>query len=91
MKTIKGFICVSEYIRSRIMAVDPKAKAHVVYNGLDTGMFYPTSVGAGLVPARSSFGFSKDDFVAIYTGRIVPDKGVKELVQAIQLLKDEPQ
>ena len=110
-----GFICVSEYIKKRILSVGLPTKATVVYNGLDDKKFSNSCVP--LVAARrlrrfaykecdhrssaqildnkktsitrSSFGFKENDFIAIYTGRIVPKKGVKELVEAIQLLKDE--
>ena len=58
-------------------------KIQVVYNGLDpkwfnNKMIYPVQ--------RKLFGFTDRDFIAIYSGRIVPQKGVKELIQAFQQL-----
>lgn len=87
IKTNEGFICVSEYIKSRIVSVGLPTKASVIYNGLDEQRFKPQS---SATINRPSMGFSANDFLVIYTGRIVPKKGVKELVQAIQLLQDEP-
>jgi glycosyltransferase involved in cell wall biosynthesis len=86
IKANDGFICVSEYIKSRIISVGLPTKAVVVYNGLDEKKFchQPSTI------SRESLGFNEDDFIVIYTGRIVPNKGVKELVEAIQLLNDEP-
>lgn len=87
VKANDGFICVSKYIKSRIISVGLPTKASVVYNGLDENCFKPH---ASTTINRSSVGFNDNDFIVIYTGRIVPQKGVKELVQAIQLLQDEP-
>ena len=82
-----GFICVSEYIKNRIMSVGLPTKAVVVYNGLDEKKF---NHQPSTTISRKSLGFNEEDFVVIYTGRIVPDKGVKELVEAVQLLNNEP-
>ena len=81
------FLVVSDYIRQQIESIGTPAKIQVLYNGLDEQQFHrrcDTSV------SRESLGFHADDFVVIYTGRIVPKKGVKELVQAIQQLDSHP-
>jgi len=85
IKANEGFVCVSEYIKKRILDIGLPTKAMVVYNGLDEKKFshVPKCI------SRQALGFNNDDFVVIYTGRIVPAKGVKELIQAIQLLQDE--
>ncbi|UKK55570.1 glycosyltransferase family 4 protein [Prevotella communis] len=85
IKANEGFICVSEYIKKRILDIGLPTKAMVVYNGLDEKKFSHVSKCI----SRQALGFNNDDFVVIYTGRIVPAKGVKELIQAIQLLQDE--
>ena len=85
IKANEAFICVSEYIKNRILAIGHPTKATVVYNGLDENIFSHVSKCI----SRETLGFKNDDFVVIYTGRIVPAKGVKELIQAIQLLKNE--
>ena len=85
IKANKGFICVSEYIKRRIDDVGLPTHTEVVYNGLDEKKFcyHQTAV------SRLSLGLKEKDFVVIYTGRIVPAKGVKELIQAIQLLHNQ--
>lgn len=85
IKANEAFICVSEYIKNRILAIGHPTKATVVYNGLDENIFSHVSKCI----SRETLGFKNDDFVVIYTGRIIPAKGVKELIQAIQLLKNE--
>ena len=82
-----GFICVSEYIKKQILSVGLATQVSIVYNGLDEKSFKPQ---VSTTINRQTLGFSDIDFIVIYTGRIVPKKGVKELVQAIQLLHDEP-
>ena len=85
IKTHTGFICVSKYIQKRISDVGIPTRTTVVYNGLDTEQFKPSLNNIN----RQAFGFNEKDFIVIYTGRIVPDKGVKELIEAIALLKEE--
>lgn len=85
IKTHTGFICVSKYIQKRISDVGIPTRTTVVYNGLDTERFKPSSNDIN----RQAFGFNEKDFIVIYTGRIVPQKGVKELIEAIALFKEE--
>lgn len=93
IKANDGFICVSEYIKSRIMSVGLPTKAIVVYNGLDDKKFSKSQIKYNhyVSISRNRFGFNDKDFVVIYTGRIVPKKGVKELVEAMQLLNKQPE
>ena len=85
IKANDGFICVSQYIKSRILEIGLPTKSIVVYNGLDEKKFYQQRSSI----SRKHIGFNDSDFVIIYTGRIVPAKGVKELIQATQLLQEE--
>lgn len=83
-KATDKFIAVSEYIRSQIENVGLHARIETVYNGLD-----PTIFNNKVSPIeRERVDFTNEDFVVIYTGRLVPDKGIKELLLAIQILKD---
>ena len=86
IKAHAGFICVSKFIQKQITDIGIPTKAMVVYNGLDTKQFVPSQNNN---INRQAFGFKEKDFVVIYTGRIVPDKGIKELIEAISLLKEE--
>mgnify|MGYP000225931936 CR=1 FL=1 len=38
---------------------------------------------------RSSLGFTDDDFIVIFCGRIMREKGVLELLQAISEIDDQ--
>jgi len=85
IQTTSKFLVVSEYIKREIESIGIRTNIQVVYNGLDPEQFNKNKISS--IP-RSRYGFSEDDFVAIYTGRIVPKKGVKELIQAFQLLRE---
>ena len=39
---------------------------------------------------RQSLGYSDDDFILAFSGRLIPEKGILELVEAMSMLKDEP-
>lgn len=75
---------VSNYVKKQVESIMPTNKVSVIYNGIELERFmYPLSI-----VSRSEYGLSIDDFVVVYTGRIEPIKGVKELLEAFLLLKD---
>lgn len=53
-------------------------------NGIDTEYFDPNSYITADI--RKEFGICNDDFVFLFVGRVVKDKGVKELLDAFELL-----
>lgn len=58
----------------------------VVPNAVDCALFQPLPP-AGKAALRAELGFgSPDDFVIGYAGRLVPEKGLAEMVQALALL-----
>lgn len=38
---------------------------------------------------RESLGFQKDDYVVLFCGRMIPEKGIRELIQAVLLIEDK--
>ncbi|NDW12749.1 glycosyltransferase family 1 protein [Bacteroides sp. 214] len=79
-------LTVSGYIKKRVDTIDTtNDKVHVVYNGIDIDRFKNINP----VYSRKDFGFDNDDFVLVYTGRLDPIKGVKELLQSFLLLNQE--
>jgi len=57
-------------------------KTKVVYNGIDLSAF-----NNNVVTSRSSLGLKEDDFILVFSGRINRDKGIMELIEAMNLLK----
>lgn len=57
-------------------------------NGIDTSHFDPQLYDESLkAELRGELGITKEDFVFIFVGRLVSDKGINELVTAFQNLK----
>ena len=55
--------------------------------GLDVNLFNPNEVDNDVL--RKELGIPKDDFIFIFVGRIVKDKGINELVHAFDKLSSE--
>lgn len=84
-KKVTKIIAVSDYIRNRVLSIGEDVNTKTCINGIDCSRFtLSTSVN------RKQLGFSDDDFVVVYFGRIDEIKGVRELMQAIYNLRDEP-
>ena len=75
---------VSNYIKKRVDTIQPNNNIQVLNNGIDLQNF---SRKDNPSVTRESMGFSKDDFVIVYSGRINDEKGVSELIDAMLLLK----
>ena len=73
---------VSNYIRDRVLTIVNTKKVKTLYNGIDTESFSQSLTEAEYVKLRKKYNINKDDFVILYSGRIVKEKGVKELVAA---------
>lgn len=62
-------------------------------NGIDTMHFNPDNITTEAASdVRNKYGIAESDFVFIFVGRIVGDKGINELVEAfVDIAKDYPQ
>lgn len=77
-------ICVSDYIKDRVGTIsDSREKICTVYNGIDTKRFAEKNEHIN----RKALGIKKDDFVLVFSGRIIPEKGVRQLIEAMRILK----
>lgn len=80
-------LTVSDYIKKRVQSIQLSEKIQTVHNGIDLKTFCKKKSTS---TKREEVGFSKGDFVMVYSGRINKDKGVSELIDAMILLKDVP-
>ena len=91
LRNVDLVLCVSNYIRSRIIGTYPEFRKRciTVYNGIDTGVFCPKGRTSALkVRRKYNIGDSK---MILYVGRLVPDKGVHILLEAMkQVVKKYP-
>ena len=80
-------LTVSDYISSRVRTINPSdTKCIRVHNGSDITLFHP---GKPSKITRSQLHIADDDFILYFSGRIIPEKGVLELIKAVRLL-DHP-
>ena len=85
--SLKKILTVSDYIKSRVSSIQSSPKIQTIHNGIDLSKFRKNESSS---LTRKEMGFSDDDFVMIYSGRINKEKGVSELIDAMLLLKDYP-
>ena len=76
-------LAVSEFLRERVLAVNPPCPVETVYNGL-AAAFFECGEASDRDATRTELGFLPEDIVVLYAGRIVPEKGVGELIEAFR-------
>lgn len=83
-----SIICISDYIKSRVRTINKDDKKCVtVLNGIDLKAFtYPSVVSIH----RQDFGLPDDDFVIVFSGRVIKQKGIRQLLMAMNELKEYP-
>lgn len=88
-KTSK-IICVSNYIANQLKKYlnIPTEKFVVLRNAIDEEKFKKEYRTDEIKKIKEKYGINKDDKVLLFTGRIVPEKGVLELISAIEKVKN---
>lgn len=79
------YFTVSDYIGKKVMGVPGVNKESVftIHNCVDTASFDKTLYAKEREIIRNKFDIKKEDILLIFTGRIVPEKGVLELIKAV--------
>lgn len=83
---IKKVIAVSDYIRQRVLTLTTAPETCVVYNGIQAERFVKATDKMTL---RHQLHMSGQDFIVLYTGRLMAEKGIDKLLEAFSLLRDE--
>lgn len=86
--TFNTFIGVSNYVTDRFSNNSSIKNLFVVRNGIDFSKFDFKPDDKIRDKIREKMGFLKNDYVLVYCGRIVPIKGVLELIDAFNLIED---
>ena len=77
-------LTVSDYIKKCVQTINKyDCKTMTIYNGINLSAFSNNAKRD-----RSALGFHNDDFILVFSGRVNRDKGIMELVEAMQLLKE---
>lgn len=69
-------------VATRDYGADP-SRIRVIANGCDAAIFHPGDRAA----ARRALDIGDDDELVVYVGRLVPEKGLRELLDAVQRLR----
>jgi glycosyltransferase involved in cell wall biosynthesis len=81
-------LTVSDYISSCVKTINPNdQKCISILNGIDLQAFSPN---ISPTITRKQLGFSDNDFVMVFSGRITKEKGVSELIEAMIRLNNLP-
>lgn len=85
IKNTKKMICVSNFIKNSLekkLEID-KDKCVVLRNGIDTEKFSITIDEIEKQKIKKKYNINDDDKILLFTGRIVKEKGIKELLEAL--------
>ena len=79
-----AYVCVSDYIRRDVLTSRRVAPESVFrcHNGIDVAHFSAPLPQERRSALRAKYGLANADFVFVYSGRIVPEKGIGELLEA---------
>jgi len=77
--------CNSNFVIREVNKIMPQNKTKLLYNGIDLTRFTKNKNKNNL---RKKYNITEQDKVFVYSGRIVPEKGVLELIKAFLKLND---
>lgn len=86
----KKILAISEMVKNNIVenyAVNP-AHIDVIYNGVDIKKFHPGNREKYRNEIRKRHGISENEFVVLFVGSGFERKGVKYLIEAIELIEE---
>jgi UDP-glucose:(heptosyl)LPS alpha-1,3-glucosyltransferase len=89
---LRAVICNSAMVREAIESRFgvPRAKLHVVYNGVDLEQFHPHRRAGLRGPARAALGVGADEFLFLFVGSGFWRKGLDAAIAALALCGGEP-
>ena len=84
-------IAVSDFIKNAYLNSNSADNLNVklLYNCCDDNKFEAPVSENKKIELKKELGIKKDDFVVVFSGRIVPEKGIMELIEAIASIKNE--
>lgn len=80
-----GIITISDYITQRVRTIQAEdTKCLTVLNGINVAAFSDSEQSK---VTRADLGLKEDDFVLSFSGRLIKEKGIMPLVEAMELLE----
>ena len=78
--------CISNFLVERVRRLtDEKDKVKILYNGIDLSLFKSSSLSKDILKQYDLEG----NFIFVFSGRLVKEKGIEELIEAFKLLEKE--
>ena len=89
-ETFGHIITVSKFLEEFYQKkyITSKTKFHVCLNGIDDSSFKNRISTNEKRYLRQKYGVSENDFLILYCGRLIEEKGVKELIQGVLATKN---
>lgn len=89
VRATTSFFCVSKYICEEVKTCEgiTAPNVHCLYNGLDTHRFSQKLSAEERARMRAALKIKEDDFVFLFSGRVVPHKGTNELIRAFEIVR----
>lgn len=87
--TFSKMIGVSDFVVNDFKKSSNIPHCDVIHNGVNKDKFAMRATPEDRIAIRRSLGFSDHDFIVMYVGRIVPVKGVLELIDAVHNVADQ--
>ncbi|MDU2674033.1 MAG: glycosyltransferase family 4 protein [Clostridium sp.] len=88
MRNFNYIITVSDYLNRRINEVNNSLKVKTIHNGISLKQFNRIDRNCR-DRLRQKYGIKNDEVVIVYAGRLVEEKGIKELILAFNDLPKE--
>lgn len=90
-KVIYNSISISQYVRSQwVKNYSVRGNNVVLYNCADISKFGMRVSDQDREARRREYGVGPEESLVLYCGRIIPEKGVLELIECMEQLRNEP-
>ena len=80
---------LKEYIENNLTKKEIRVIANGSINGVDINYFKDTFSNEEKMKQRKELEIKEDDFVLLFVGRVVKDKGVNELIESFTILNEK--
>ncbi|MGE6203827.1 glycosyltransferase family 4 protein [Guptibacillus hwajinpoensis] len=80
LNSYDSVFALSDFVGNRVKSIRNSEKIHTLYNGIDLKRFNRKIYNTKEI--RQELGVEDKDTVILFSGRLVPEKGVKELLNA---------
>lgn len=90
LKNYDKIITISDFLKSKIKEVNATIKVSTIHNGIDLNKFNKQNIEIKQQKKyKTEFGISEKEIVIVFAARIVPEKGINELLTAFLTIADK--